>query len=330
MSKTAGTVKEPNITTGGEDYEPNINLRNVWRVDKLPAGEPTPAPPVNFSQLSVMLTEESAGFVPCSETKFSNFNFRLPHANSEALVTLAYPVMVEFDKYANEDSDYLQYLPKKKWTNLNELYPKMTPRITTPNPDHAIGIQKHKFPPKAYKYMKEYASPAFEMGPWILLVREDKQSDADKGIAQNMWSGAHIVNNILALKRTLGIEDRFYDFAHVISMVADKANYRVWAHWVHRKDGEDFFYSQQLFMWKMSSPAREEFDAASRACHNVLHHIEHVVGPEIERDMNDLEAKLNTPGWKSSWDRSTIPTVPRGEGESVTPENVTTTSSTGA
>jgi len=317
MSKNTGNSK--NVTTGDRDYHEKINLRNIHRADQV---NPTPAPPTNYEFLSTML---KGGSEPkqSSEAQRKLFAQRLSKTVNERAVTRAYKMVVDYEVFESSINPYFEYVEDKAWTNFRVLGSELQPQLAPPKPDHAIGIQKDKFPKTAYAYMGEYASPACKEGPWILFLQEDKEDKTTKAISQNMWSGAHCVNNIMALKRTLGTQKSFYDVAKVFSMVADKSCLRVWVHWVHLENEEDIFYSQELKCWKMLVPKLSTIHAARRASNNIFHYLQHTIGAEIEKDMKTLATNLKNPRWKAPWFPPPLLIEKSKDGESQEPSSAT-------
>lgn len=327
MSKPTNTGKVGNVTTGDERFEEYINLRNIYSVKNLPREISTPDKPTNYSELLTLLSG-GQGVPQFDEAKFENFCYVLHGSMNDSDVARAYHPVMLWDEFDSKESPYFDYKEDKGWTNYRMLCPGLIPHLSKPKPDHALGIQKRKFPEHARKHMGEYASPAYDEGPWIVVVREDKVENVTNGLCENMYSAAHLVNNILALKRTLGKEQSFYGHASVFSITSAKISCRICVHWVHRKDDEDMFLSRELVLWDWGNPLLEKFHAMQRALHNVLHYVQHVVGRDIEQDMAALAANLNTPGWKPAWKPPPLPPkVAPGEQDSVAPEKVTTASS---
>lgn len=224
-------VKEPNVTTGADEYEPNINLRNIYRTTRMPQESSAPDRPTNFSTVLGLLSGGQDVPQP-SQDQYEDFLHMIRGSKMiETDVKAAYDDALPFKQLRHRNEKYFEYKEQKKWTNFEELCPDMTPHISRPAPDHSLGIFNEIFPAKAVKHMGGYAAPQWIGGPWLVLLGEDKEKDDDNGIVENMYSGAHAVNNILALKRTLGKEKSFYGEAKVFSFTAAKMSFRLSAHW---------------------------------------------------------------------------------------------------
>lgn len=314
----AGKVeKEDNVTTNAADYYERIREREVFCVD-LEADEPA-IRPTNFQEVVALLEGGQRSPEP-GESVLKRFKTKLIESINEPGVAMAFSEVIPFDKLAC--SRYFQYTQQKKWgrKTYRMLHPEIERHISDPKPDHALGIKSRKFDRRSRDYMGGYAAPAMKGGSWILLVIEDKSDmgSSRKAIAQNCYSGAHCVNNILALKRTLGTEDSFYDVAKVFSFVANEMSLSIFAHWVHREDGKDIFWSAKIMAWIMLTPPLSIFQAATRACRNVVEHLENEVGPEIELDMQALATNLLRHGWKPAW---TFPPIHGEEDEEDNDDN---------
>lgn len=298
--------KSDNVTTNDEEYYEKIRERDVYSVE-LEKHIRSPPEPAGITEIITLFSRNRQSPEPGKET-LERYMDKIKGGTNERGVTRAFSSVIPFDDWAC--SAYFQYMEDKKWGkwSYRMLHEEITPHLSDPKPDHALGIDGRRFKSIARNHMGGYAAPAMKGGCWILLTIEEK---SDKGsfhdaIAQNCWSAAHCVNNILALKRVLGKENSFYDVAKVFSMVISEQTTAIYAHWVRREGTRDVFWSKMIMNWGIINTL-DLLRPVRRAACNLVEHLEKVIGPEIERDMDELATNLQNPAWKAAW---AIPLVP--------------------
>ncbi|MCJ1245784.1 hypothetical protein MMC30_002988 [Trapelia coarctata] len=254
------------------------------------------AEPKNLEAILQVVTRKRDS-PPPSTDQATAFKYGLRHAlNEDSVKEQAVHIIPTVELYASK-SDFFKLAGKMQWKDGVALCPLITPRLSPPEPDYCVSIDRLKFPNLAIENMKYYVTPADGTMAFPIFNIEVKGPDgkANGAMFQNMQSCSVAVNNILELKKRLGRAAGFYNIAHVVSGILTERVFELHVHWVELKDSQDVFYNREIGVWALRKLDDVEYIGARRAIRDVLDWQKGGIGQDLVKDMKDLNTQILMP-----------------------------------
>ena len=289
-SATSSRRKDDKIGPDHPQFWMHLKARNVL------FASPTVDRPSNWKELQTTISQERKSPEPDDNTtEFFRTGIQRSANERGALQHMLPKLLPILDIWTAGDSEAF-VAPEPTFDTDIQIKPEMTPRLTVPRPDIAIGWLTEKLPYiKAIAYLGTTACPAYTVQmTWPVFVIEGKGRAGQLEVArwQSLHDSTYLLHSLLKLRTSVGKEEEFFGKVHVMSMEVTTETVQLTAYWA-TKDGDNIkFYGDCIYAWTTNDPSGKQFREARRGASNALDWVRKNAMEWIAEDMAALEARL--------------------------------------
>ena len=216
------STKSKSVTAYDLDFDDILETHSILEADD--------EEPSNWKELQSLVGRERAS-APPEEHEIKGIRVTVQRSSNEDSVSSS--VFPRIFPVSRVNTCYiLKEHWNRQWTHWISPYPNHDPKVAPPQPDYAIGYHTRLFPGGAIRRLQGLASPSKNKLSFPVFFAELKGASGSMNVAklQNKNNGASAVYNFLRLHQAIGLEDRFYDKAWVLSLDTNGEMWRLRCH----------------------------------------------------------------------------------------------------
>lgn len=249
------------------DFQSQLDLRRIFDV----SGEAQS--PKNIDNIEAMLRAARRSEGP-SDDKIDRSLRRLykPSKNEAKVTHEVIPCIMPMEEIADNEMLAHEYDKQFKAWDVVEPLSADSPRLTTPQPDLAIGFHSRNFDAASLQSFGGNARPCgYPLAFPVFFVECKGKGDMDIARFQNLQNGAYAGQNLRNVYQRHNRLAEFYDIAHVMSVESNGKYVVLGCHWVCLDEGNQHtYYAKVLRSWAITDPRRGSFREARECLRNVV------------------------------------------------------------
>ncbi len=291
QASTPSTVT-PDLTA----FEQELRRRKIFDAD---AEEMLDEYPDNWKDILRILQDDRASPEP-GATQHKGFRRRVINTGNEAAIMAS--VCPKFLKERWYDEPGVAWQHDQPWNKCVPLNPEMTPKLSPPKPDQAIGWTSKMFSqlnagalftvtsPSGRRKSRSFAAPSENL-VWPVFTVEGKGAAGQlrKARRQNMHNGSIMVNNLLELKKKAQAGKVPFGQAIAMSMELTAEVVQLNCHWATLTKNEIHYWIRTCGSWSLHCPRLATYQDSTRCISNGVEWIRRSMYDEIMTDLSALE-----------------------------------------